>query len=83
MHVLHARIQNGKIQWKVKAAKKAPRRRVVPRHGPNRLPQVLPVEAIVFGNLLDEKAGWQAKARSQDYGCRLSQLRPGTTYSAN
>ncbi|HTZ19780.1 MAG TPA: TAT-variant-translocated molybdopterin oxidoreductase [Opitutaceae bacterium] len=78
------RIQNGKIQWKVKAAREGrPGDVVVPDgHIRTACQQVCPVEAIVFGNILDEKSAVsQAKTRSQDYAL-LGYLntRPRTTY---
>jgi molybdopterin-containing oxidoreductase family iron-sulfur binding subunit len=80
------RIENGKIQWKIQATREG-------RPGDVRVPdggiktacqQVCPVEAIVFGDILDpDSAVSQAKAREQDYGL-LAYLntRPRTTYLA-
>ncbi|MGH7995140.1 MAG: TAT-variant-translocated molybdopterin oxidoreductase [Opitutaceae bacterium] len=80
------RIENGKIQWKVKATREG-------RPGDVRVPdgviktacqQVCPVEAIVFGDILQtDSAVSQAKARKQDYTL-LDYLntRPRTTYLA-
>ena len=78
------RIQNGKIQWKAKAAKEGRPGDVVVPDGTIKTAcqQVCPVEAIVFGNLLDEKSAVsQAKARSQDYALLgYLNIRPRTTY---
>ncbi len=80
------RIENGKIQWKVKSTQAG-------RPGDVSVPdgtiktacqQVCPVEAIVFGNILDPDSGVsQAKARAQDYEL-LGYLntRPRTTFLA-
>jgi molybdopterin-containing oxidoreductase family iron-sulfur binding subunit len=80
------RIENGKIQWKVKSAQAG-------RPGDVSVPdgtiktacqQVCPVEAIVFGNILDSGSEVsQAKARAQDYEL-LGYLntRPRTTFLA-
>jgi len=78
------RIENGKIQWKVKVAQEGhPADVVVPDgHIKTACQQACPVEAIVFGNLLDpESAVSQAKAAEQDYAL-LGYLntRPRTTY---
>jgi molybdopterin-containing oxidoreductase family iron-sulfur binding subunit len=78
------RIQNGKIQWKVKATREGRPGDVVVPDGQIKTAcqQVCPVEAIVFGNILDEKSAVsQAKTRSQDYAL-LGYLntRPRTTY---
>jgi molybdopterin-containing oxidoreductase family iron-sulfur binding subunit len=78
------RIQNGKIQHKVKMAKAGTPGEVVVPDGSIKTAcqQVCPVEAIVFGNLLDEgSAVAQAKARSQDYALlAYLNIRPRTTY---
>jgi molybdopterin-containing oxidoreductase family iron-sulfur binding subunit len=80
------RIERGEIEWRVKAAREgAPRGAPVP-DGAVRTAcqQACPVEAIVFGNVLDpQSAVSRAKARDQDYGL-LAYLntRPRTTYLA-
>jgi len=78
------RIENGKIQWKVKSAQAGRPGDVVVPDGTIKTAcqQVCPVEAIVFGNILDaDSAVSQAKARAQDYAL-LGYLntRPRTTY---
>jgi len=78
------RIENGKIQWKVKMAQAGTPGEVVVPDGTIKTAcqQACPVEAIVFGNILDENSAVsRAKARSQDYGL-LAYLntRPRTTY---
>jgi molybdopterin-containing oxidoreductase family iron-sulfur binding subunit len=80
------RIERGKIEWKVKVAQEGNPQDVVVPDGTIRTAcqQVCPVEAIVFGNILDpQSAVSQAKARDQDYGL-LAYLntRPRTTYLA-
>ena len=80
------RIENGKIQWKVKMAQAGTPGEVVVPDGriKTACQQVCPVGAIVFGNIKDEtSAVSRAKARSQDYGL-LAYLntRPRTTYLA-
>ena len=80
------RIENGKIRWKVQATREGRPGDVVVPDGTIRTAcqQVCPVEAIVFGNILDpESAVSQAKARPQDYSL-LGYLntRPRTTYLA-
>jgi molybdopterin-containing oxidoreductase family iron-sulfur binding subunit len=79
------RIQNGKIQHKVKMAQAGRPGDVVVPDGTIKpaCQQTCPVEAIVFGNLLDvQSAVAKAKAREQDYAV-LGYLntRPRTTYS--
>jgi molybdopterin-containing oxidoreductase family iron-sulfur binding subunit len=79
------RIQNGKIQHKVKMTREGrpgdvmvPDRTIRPA-----CEQTCPVDAIVFGNILDpNSAVMKAKARDQDYAV-LGYLntRPRTTYS--
>jgi len=78
------RIQNGKIQWKVKATQEGRPGDVVVPDGniKTACQQVCPVDAIVFGNVADPaSAVSQAKGRSQDYSL-LGYLntRPRTTY---
>jgi len=78
------RIENGKIRHKVKMAQAGTPGDVVVPDGTIRsaCQQVCPVEAIVFGNLLDEKSAVsQAKAREQDYSLLgYLNIRPRTTY---
>jgi len=80
------RIENGKIQWKVKATQEG-------RPGDVAIPdgtvktacqQVCPVDAIAFGNILDPNSEVsQAKARTQDYALLgYLNVRPRTTYAA-
>jgi molybdopterin-containing oxidoreductase family iron-sulfur binding subunit len=78
------RIQNGKIQWKVKMTQAGAPGDVVVPDGTIKTAcqQACPVDAIVFGNILDSNSAVsQAKARSQDYSL-LGYLntRPRTTY---
>jgi molybdopterin-containing oxidoreductase family iron-sulfur binding subunit len=78
------RIENGKIQWKVKMAQAGTPGEVVVPDGriKTACQQVCPVEAIVFGNILDSaSAVSRAKAQEKDYGL-LAYLntRPRTTY---
>jgi molybdopterin-containing oxidoreductase family iron-sulfur binding subunit len=78
------RVENGKIQWKVKMSQAGDPGNVVVPDGiiKTACQQVCPVEAIAFGNILDEhSAVSKAKAREQDYGL-LAYLntRPRTTY---
>jgi molybdopterin-containing oxidoreductase family iron-sulfur binding subunit len=80
------RVENGKIQWKVKMAQAGtPGEIVVPDgHIKTACQQVCPVEAIVFGDIMDEQSAVsRAKARDQDYAL-LAYLntRPRTTYLA-
>ena len=80
------RVENAKIQWKVKATREGRPGDVVMSDGSVKTAcqQVCPVEAIEFGNILDpESAVSKAKARSQDYSL-LDYLntRPRTTYLA-
>ena len=79
------RIQNGKIQHKVAAAKAGRHDDIVVPDGAIKTAcqQVCPVEAIVFGNILDpQSAVSKAKAREQEYQV-LGYLntRPRTTYA--
>ena len=79
------RVQNGKIQHKVKMAQAGRPGDVVVPDGTIKTAcqQTCPVDAIVFGNILDtESAVMKAKAREQDYAV-LGYLntRPRTTYS--
>jgi molybdopterin-containing oxidoreductase family iron-sulfur binding subunit len=78
------RIQNGKIQWKVKMAQAGEPGAVVVPDGniQTACQQACPAGAIVFGNIADpNSAVSQAKARGQDYSL-LGYLntRPRTTY---
>lgn len=79
------RIQNGKIQHKVKTAQAGRMGDVlVPdRTIKTACEQTCPVDAIVFGNILDtESAVAKAKAREQDYAVLgYLNIRPRTTYS--
>ncbi|HZZ59081.1 MAG TPA: TAT-variant-translocated molybdopterin oxidoreductase [Opitutaceae bacterium] len=80
------RIENGKINWKVKSAREGDPGNVTVPDGyiKTACQQVCPVEAIVFGNILDPNSEVsQAKARVQDYAL-LGYLntRPRTTYLA-
>jgi MoCo/4Fe-4S cofactor protein with predicted Tat translocation signal len=80
------RIERGKIEWKVKVAQEGHPEDVVVPDGTIRTAcqQACPVEAIVFGNILDPESGVsKAKAREQDYAL-LGYLntRPRTTYLA-
>jgi molybdopterin-containing oxidoreductase family iron-sulfur binding subunit len=80
------RIENGKIRYKVKEAQAGNPADVVVPDGTitTACQQVCPVEAIVFGNILDEHSRVsQAKSRGQDYQL-LGYLntRPRTTYLA-
>jgi len=78
------RIQNGKIQHKVKTAQAGHPDDVVVPDGTIKTAcqQVCPVEAIVFGNILDpQSAVSRAKAREQDYALLgYLNIRPRTTY---
>jgi len=78
------RIQNGKIEHKVKTAQAGNPADVVVPDGTIKTAcqQVCPVEAIVFGNILDEKSAVaQAKARAHDYQLLgYLNIRPRTTY---
>jgi molybdopterin-containing oxidoreductase family iron-sulfur binding subunit len=78
------RIENGKIQQKVKAAQAGNPGDVLVRDGAIKTAcqQVCPVEAIVFGNLLDENSAVaKAKAQSRDYSVLgYLNVRPRTTY---
>jgi molybdopterin-containing oxidoreductase family iron-sulfur binding subunit len=79
------RIQNGKIQHKVKMAQAGRPGDVVVPDGAIKTAceQTCPVDAIVFGNILDkESAVMKAKAREQDYAVLgYLNVRPRTTYS--
>jgi MoCo/4Fe-4S cofactor protein with predicted Tat translocation signal len=79
------RIQNGKIQHKVKMAQAGRPGDVVVPDGTIKTAcqQTCPVDAIVFGNILDnESAVMKAKAREQDYAVLgYLNVRPRTTYS--
>ncbi|MBI5766587.1 MAG: TAT-variant-translocated molybdopterin oxidoreductase [Verrucomicrobia bacterium] len=78
------RIQNGKIQHKVKMAQAGRPGEVEVPDGTIKVAcqQVCPVEAIEFGNILDPKSRVsQAKAREQDYALLgYLNIRPRTTY---
>lgn len=78
------RIQNGKIQWKSKMSKEGRPGEVVVPDGyiKTACQQACPADAIVFGNLLDEKSQVsEAKHRSQDYALLgYLNIRPRTTY---
>ncbi|MDB6169715.1 MAG: Hydrogenase, partial [Verrucomicrobia bacterium] len=78
------RIQNGKIEHRVKASQAGRPADVVVPDGTIRTAcqQVCPVEAIVFGNILDTgSAVSKAKAREQDYALLgYLNIRPRTTY---
>ena len=79
------RIQNGKIQHKVKMAQAGRMGDVIvpDRTIKTACEQTCPVDAIVFGNILDqESAVVKAKAREQDYAVLgYLNVRPRTTYS--
>ena len=78
------RIEAGKIRHKVKMAQAGTPGEVVVPDGTikSACQQVCPVEAIVFGNILDPKSAVsQAKAREQDYSLLgYLNIRPRTTY---
>lgn len=78
------RIQNGKIQHKVAMAKAGTPGEVSVPDGSIKTAcqQVCPVEAIVFGDLLDKNSAVsQAKAREHDYQLLgYLNIRPRTTY---
>ena len=80
------RIENGKIRHKVAMAQAGTPGEVVVPDGVIRsaCQQVCPVEAIVFGNILDAKSAVsQAKAREHDYSLLgYLNIRPRTTYLA-
>jgi molybdopterin-containing oxidoreductase family iron-sulfur binding subunit len=80
------RIERGKIEWKVKTAQEGHPEDVVVPDGTIRTAcqQACPVEAIVFGNILDpESAVSKAKALGQDYPLLgYLNVRPRTTYLA-
>ena len=80
------RVENAKIQWKVKTTREGRPGDVVMADGSVKTAcqQACPVAAIEFGNILDpNSAVSQAKARAQDYSL-LDYLntRPRTTYLA-
>ncbi len=79
------RVQNGKIQHKVKMAQAGRPGDVVVPDGTIKTAceQTCPVDAIVFGNILDkDSAVVKAKAREQDYAVLgYLNVRPRTTYS--
>jgi MoCo/4Fe-4S cofactor protein with predicted Tat translocation signal len=79
------RVQNGKIQHKVKMAQAGRPGDVVVPDGTIKTAceQTCPVDAIVFGNILDkESAVMKAKSREQDYAVLgYLNVRPRTTYS--
>jgi molybdopterin-containing oxidoreductase family iron-sulfur binding subunit len=78
------RIENGKIRHKVKTAQAGDPADVIVPDGTIKTAcqQVCPVEAIVFGNILDEKSAVSvAKSREQDYALLgYLNIRPRTTY---
>ncbi len=78
------RIQNGKIQHKVKMAQAGSPGDVVVPDGTIKTAcqQVCPVDAIEFGNILDEKSKVSiAKSRAHDYALLgYLNIRPRTTY---
>jgi len=80
------RIERGKIEWKVRTAQEGHPADVVVPDGAIRTAcqQVCPVEAIVFGNILDpQSAVSKAKALDQDYALLgYLNIRPRTTYLA-
>jgi Fe-S-cluster-containing dehydrogenase component len=79
------RIQNGKIQHKVKMAQQGTPGDVMVPDGTIKTAcqQTCPVDAIVFGNMLDlGSAVMEAKARDQEYAVLgYLNIRPRTTYS--
>ena len=80
------RIQNGKIQHKVKMAQQGRPGDVMVPDGTVKTAcqQTCPVDAIVFGNILDkDSAVSKAKAREQEYAVLgYLNVRPRTTYAA-
>ena len=79
------RIENGKIAHKVKVAQAGNPADIVVPDGEikSACQQVCPVDAIVFGNIMDpESAVSKAKAREQDYQLLgYLNIRPRTTFS--
>jgi molybdopterin-containing oxidoreductase family iron-sulfur binding subunit len=78
------RIQNGKIQWKAKAAREGRLDDVTVPDGyvKTACQQVCPADAIVFGNIRDEASAVSlAKHRAQDYSLLgYLNIRPRTSY---
>src|SRR6201999_4229226 len=80
------RVENGKIRHKVRMAQAGTPGDVVVPDGEIKTAcqQTCPVDAIVFGNILDEKSAVSvAKKREQDYQVLgYLNIRPRTSYSA-